>query len=121
MPLITEYFGTYQIIKHYTEDNICRKEIFLFLTFSQTSPDFNVSAVKVFGKYCRGKREIARNEQFLLFPVFSTILENFPPFSKKFQIVVCKLFQFGRLQNLSFGKGLIVWKACNYSTFKYFS
>ena len=29
-----------------------------------------------------GKGEIARNEQFLLFPtVFSTFLENFPPFS----------------------------------------
>ena len=26
-----------------------------------------------------GKREIAHNEQFLLFPVFSTLLENFLP------------------------------------------
>ena len=27
-----------------------------------------------------GKGEIDRNEQFLLFPVFSTSLENSPPF-----------------------------------------
>ena len=28
-----------------------------------------------------GKGEIARNEQFLLYPVFSTCLDNFLPFS----------------------------------------
>ena len=44
-----------------------------------------------------GKGEIACNEQFLLFPVFSAIFV-------KFKIVVCKLFQFGIVQNLSFGK-----------------
>ena len=54
-----------------------------------------------------GKGEIARNEQFLLFPVFSTCLENFLPFSSN-EIVVCKIFQFGRVFNSSFGKGLIV-------------
>ena len=53
-----------------------------------------------------GKGEIARNEQFLLFP------QCFQPFQRTFchlkknQIVVCKLFQFGRVRNLSFGKGL---------------
>ena len=37
----------------------------------------------------------------------------FCPFRKvsamliKFEVVVCKLFQFGRVQNLSFGKGII--------------
>ena len=34
---------------------------------SQTSPNFYVSAIQVFWKRC-GKGEIARNEQFLLFP-----------------------------------------------------
>ena len=35
-----------------------------------------------------GKREIARHEQFLLFPVFSTCLENFCHFH---QVQVCRL------------------------------
>ena len=43
-----------------------------------------------------GKGEIARNEQFLLFPVFSTRFNNFF-IVIKFEIVVCKLFQFGRV------------------------
>ena len=44
-----------------------------------------------------GKGEIAHNEQFLLFPVFSTRLDNFLPFSSNLKLtVICKLFQFGR-------------------------
>ena len=37
------------------------------LTLSQTSPGFYVSVVQVF-ENTAGKGEIARNEQFLLFP-----------------------------------------------------
>ena len=33
-----------------------------------------------------GKGEIARNEQFLLFPVFSTCLESFLPFSSNLKL-----------------------------------
>ena len=44
-----------------------------------------------------GKGEIARNEQFLLFPVFSTLLETSLPFSSNLKIVVCKLFEFERV------------------------
>ena len=45
-----------------------------------------------------GKGEIARKEQFLLFPtVFSACLENFLPFSSNSKIVFCKLFQFGSI------------------------
>ena len=50
-----------------------------------------------------GKGEIACNEQFLLFP------QCFLPISfifVKSEIVVCKLFQFGRVYNLSSGNGL---------------
>ena len=52
------------------------------------------------------KGEIARNTQFLLFP------KGFYPFGErsaifiKFEIVICKLFHFERVQNLSFWKGL---------------
>ena len=43
-----------------------------------------------------GKGEIARHEQFLIFPVFSTLLETSALFIK-LKIVVCELFQFGRV------------------------
>ena len=70
--------------------------------FTRQSLILAVSAVQVFWKNC-GKGEIAHNEQFLLIP------QCFLPFSAiliKLEIVVCKLSQFGRVQNLSFGKGL---------------
>ena len=38
--------------------------------------------------------------------MFSTGLDNFLPFFVKFEIVVCKVFQFWRVQNLSSGNGL---------------
>ena len=44
-----------------------------------------------------GKAEIARNEQFLLFPQrFLPPLEIFFAVFIKSKVVVCKLFQFGR-------------------------
>ena len=60
------------------------------LTISQTSPDFYVSA-------------------FSPFPtVFSSTLVNFLSFSSnlKLSFANCKLFPFGIVKNLSFGKGL---------------
>ena len=44
-----------------------------------------------------GKGEIARNEQFLFFPVFSTLLGELFTTFVELKIVVCKLFQFGRV------------------------
>ena len=41
------------------------------------------------------KGEIARNEQFLRFP--QCFLPVWKTFSRTFEIVVCKLFQFGRV------------------------
>ena len=53
-----------------------------------------------------GKGEIARNKQFLLFlHCFLTFWKTLAMFIK-FQIVVSKLFQFGRVKILSFGKVL---------------
>ena len=45
-----------------------------------------------------GKGEIARNEQFLLFPhsVFCLFVDLSAIFNK-IEIVVCKLFEFGRV------------------------
>ena len=75
------------------------------LTLSKTSPRFYVSAVQVFENTV-GKGEIARNEQFLLFPqCFLHFLRDLSAMFIKLRIVVCKLLQFGRVQNLSFGNG----------------
>ena len=52
-----------------------------------------------------GKGEIARYEQFLLFPLCFLFGELSSIFIKS-EIVVCKLLQFGRVQILSFGKKL---------------
>ena len=52
-------------------------------------------------------------EKLLVTSNFSFSLSVFYPFEElsanfiKFDIVVCKFFQFGRVWNLSFGKGLI--------------
>ena len=73
------------------DDDLC-----FSLTLSQTSPGFYVSAVQVLENTV-GKEEIARNEQFLLFPLFSTRLDEFTVTFIKLEIVVCKLFQFRRV------------------------
>ena len=39
-----------------------------------------------------GKGEIARNEQFLLFPVFSTCLDNFLPFLSNLRLLSANPF-----------------------------
>ena len=50
-----------------------------------------------------GKGEIARNEQFLLFPQCFYLFEELSVIYIKFENDVCKLFQFGRVYNMSFG------------------
>ena len=52
------------------------------------SPCYYVSAVdlQVLKKRLVGKREIVGDEQFLLFPVFSTRLENFLPYSSNLKL-----------------------------------
>ena len=65
---------------------------------------FHLSQYKSFENTV-GKGEIARNEQFLHFRQgFSYPFEELSSFFNKFETVVCKLFQFGRVQTLSFGK-----------------
>ena len=87
------------------ENTVGKKEISLDCSlqgqpFSQTSPGFYVSAVQVFGKNCGEK------EKLLLMSNFSFSHSVFHPFRElsaifiKSEIVVCKVFQFGRLYNL---------------------
>ena len=67
-----------------------------------------MSAAQAFWKHWRGGGEIACNEQFLLFPQYFYPFEELSFVNIKFEIVVCKLFQFGRAKNFSLLKGLTV-------------
>ena len=85
-------FCRLKIISIWTSLQICRLEE---LTLSQTSPDFYASAVQVFTKHYGERRNCSLISPFPT--VFSTLLENCPPFSAiyiKFEIDACKLFQF---------------------------
>ena len=64
------------------------------LTLSQTSPGFTCLQYQSFENTV-GKGEIARNEQFLLFPVFSTHFGELSATLITFEIVVYKPFEFG--------------------------
>ena len=60
---------------------------------------------------CEKKKLLLRAISSFL-TVFSTHLDGLSAIFVKFEIVVCLLFRFGRVQNLSFGKGLkleLVW------------
>ena len=54
-----------------------------------------------------GKGEIARNEQFILYPVFFTCLENFLLFSSNFKLSSADCFNLDLSKILSSGNGLI--------------
>ena len=81
------------------------KTHFYLLTLSQTSPGFYVSAVQSLLK------TLWEKEKLLLTSNFSFFHSVFYPFGElsasfiEFEIAVCNLCQFGRVQNLLFGKG----------------
>ena len=76
-----------------------------FLTFSQTIPDFYVSALHVFWKHCWKRRNCA-SEAISPFPtVFSTGFENFLPFSSNVKLSSAISFELEELvYNLPFRK-----------------
>ena len=70
-----------------TENFLSHHGLLAVLTLSQTIPGFYLSAVQVKSfENTVGKEEIAHNEQFLLFPVFSTHLETFLSFLSKLKL-----------------------------------
>ena len=81
--------------------------LFDFLTLSQTIPGFYVSAARVFFKTLREKEKLLVTSNFSFSRSVFYPLGGLPAIFIRFEIVVCKPFQFGRVQNLSFGKGLI--------------
>ena len=76
-----------------------------WLTLSQTSPCFYVSAVQILKTLWKKEKLLVVNNFSFTHSVFLHIWRTLS-FFFKFEIVVCKLFQFGRVQNLSFGKQL---------------
>ena len=67
------------------------------LTLSQTSPGFHVSAVQVFGKHCGKRRKLLVTTNFSFSHSVFYSFRKLSAIFIKFEIVVCKLFQFGRV------------------------
>ena len=65
------------------------------LTLSQTSPGFFTCLLYKSFENTAGKGETARNEQFLCSPQCFSLFEELSSIFIEFEIVVCKLFQFG--------------------------
>ena len=80
-------------------------DIFSLLTLSQALFFFTCLQYKSF-ENTAGKGEIARNEQFSFSHSVFYPFWKLPAIFIKFDIVVCILFEFGRVYNLSFGKWL---------------
>ena len=75
------------------------------LTLSRTSPSFYVSAVQSLENTV-GKGEIARNEQFLLFPqCFLPVWENFVRFSLNLELSSANSFSLEESKICRLGKG----------------
>ena len=75
------------------------------LTLSQTSLVFTCLQYNSFENTV-GNGEITRYKQFLLFPVFSTCIENFLPFSSKLNLSTAKSLVWRSLK-------IVVWKRIN--------
>ena len=68
------------------------------ITINHTSPVFWVSALWE-------KGIVACNEKFLLFPVFSNLLQNFPPFSSNVKLLSANSFSLGASNIFCLGNG----------------
>ena len=74
-------------------------------SLSKTSPGFYVCAVEVFWKHWEKEKLLVSSNFSFSHSVFYPFEELYAIFIK-IEIVVCKLCQFGRVQNLPFGNGL---------------
>ena len=67
------------------------------LTLSETSPGFNVSAVQVFEKTLLEKEKLLITSNFSFFNSVFVLFEELYAIFIIFEIVVYKLFQFGKV------------------------
>ena len=85
--------------------------VIIDLTLAQTSPGFYVSAVQGFWKHWE-------KEKLLVTSNFSFSHSVFNPFGKlsaifiNFEIIICKLFQFGSLKFVVWERVKYYWKRC---------
>ena len=87
---------------------ILSKYIFLYLTLSQTSPGFYISAVQVFRKHC-GKRRNCSEQAISPIPtVFSIHLENFLPFSSTLKLSSANSFNLEESKICPLGRGSLM-------------
>ena len=84
------------------ESKICR--LVMGLPFPKQALVFTCLQYKSFENTV-GKGEIAHNEQFLLFPVFSNHLENFLPFSSNLKLSSANPFSLEDSKICCLGKG----------------
>ena len=83
------------------------------LTLSQRSPCFYVSAVQIFENTV-GLGEIAHYKQFLLFIVFSSLMENFPTFSLNLKLSSANYFSLEESKISCLGKGQTTLKKISF-------
>ena len=74
-------------------------------TLSQTSLGFYVSAVQVFRKHCRKRRNCSQRAISPFHTLFSTLLENFTPFSSNLKLSSANSFSLEESKICRFGKG----------------
>ena len=89
----TNVLLTREIIKCVCGFSLTRETFGSRLSFPKQALVFTCLQYKSF-ENAVGKGEIARNEQFLLFPQSFLTIRKFPAISIKFEIVFCKLFEF---------------------------
>ena len=86
--------------------------LFLDLTLSQTSPCFHMSAVRRFRKHCGKRRNCLLGEMLgeisPVSTVFSTILENFVPFSSTLKLLSASSFSLEESKICPLGKCYVV-------------
>ena len=90
----------------------------LKFNLSQTSPGYTRLQWKPFENTGVGVGGgVDRNEQYL-FPTMFSPFGGLSAIFTNFEIVICKLLQFGSAENLSFGKGLKHLQTTNYKRLK---
>ena len=108
VPNSVTMYVTIRLLMSSTMDLIISElfELICPLTLSQTSPGFYVSAVQVFLKTLWEKEKLLVTSNFSFSHSVLYPFRELPVIFIKFEIVVWKLFQFGRVKSSSFGRGV---------------
>ena len=90
--------------------SIRRKPLFApRLAHSHTMTPFDAPGKQAFLKTLWEKKKLLVTSNFSFIHIVFYPFRELSAIFIKFKIVVCRLFQFGRVENLLFGKGLILY------------